>query len=67
MGLAERAHALAEFHTMVRSDEGPKKEDEMKECAYSDNLQNGPCTKDKAANPHEVRTADLLPPVIWDR
>jgi hypothetical protein len=66
MGLAERAQALAEFHTMVRRDEIPKREDEMQKRASSDNLQDGPSGKDKAANPHKFRTADLLPPVIWD-
>ncbi len=66
MGLAERVQALAEFHSMVRRDEIPKREDEMKKPASSDNLQDGPNAKDEAANPHKFRTADLLPPVIWD-
>ncbi len=66
MVLAERARALAEFHTMVRRDEIPKREDEMKKRASSDNLQDGPSAKDEAANPHKFRTADLLPPVSWD-
>ncbi len=66
MGLAERVQALAEFHTMVRRDEIPKREDEMKRRASLDNLQDDPSVKDEAANPHKFRTADLLPPVIWD-
>ncbi len=65
MGLAERVQALAEFHTMVRRDEIPKRA-EMEKRASSDNLQDDPSAKDEAANPHKFRTADLLPPVILD-
>ena len=65
MALAERAQALAltGFATMVvRRDEPPKKEDQVK-CAYSNDFQDGRNAQDKTAK--KLRTADLLPPVIW--
>jgi len=65
MVLAERAQALAltKFATMVRQDEARKKEDTAANVAHSDDLPDGPEPKIKAA--HKLRTADLLPPIIW--
>jgi hypothetical protein len=61
MALAERAHALAGsgFATMVRRNETPQKENKIENVTRPD-----PNAEDKAAN--KFRTADLLPPVIWD-
>jgi len=65
MVLAERAQALAltKFATMVRQDEPGKKEDNAANAARSDDLQDSPETKSKAAR--KLRTADLLPPILW--
>ena len=65
MVLAERAQALAltKFATMVRQDETRKKEDTAAKGARSDDLREGPDAQGKAA--HKLRTADLLPPIIW--
>jgi len=65
MVLAERAQALAltKFATMVRQDEARKKEDNAAKTARSDDLQDSSEAKIKAV--HKLRTADLLPPIIW--
>lgn len=65
MVLAERAQALAltGFATMVaRHDEPPKKEEQSK-CTHSNDFQDSRNAEDKATN--KLRTADMLPPVIW--
>jgi len=64
MVLAERAQALAltKFATMVRQDE-TRKEDNAAKTARLDDLQDSSEAKIKAV--HKLRTADLLPPIIW--
>jgi hypothetical protein len=66
MVLAERARALAEFHTMVRRDEIPS-EDKTAKLARSDKLRNNPKEDREAKGTaiHEFRSADLLPPIDW--
>lgn len=64
--LAERAQALAltKFATMVRQDDTLKKEEDTPvKASPSDDLPDNPKVQAKAAR--KLRTADLLPPIIW--
>jgi hypothetical protein len=66
MVLAERARALAEFHTLVRRDEIPN-EDKTAKRARSNKLRDDPKEdrEAKRTDIHEFRSADLLPPIDW--
>ena len=65
MELAERAQALAltKFATMVKQDDTQKKEETAAKAPHSDDLPDSPKVHAKAAR--KLRTADLLPPIIW--
>ncbi|HXX07168.1 MAG TPA: hypothetical protein VEJ43_03750 [Pseudolabrys sp.] len=65
MVLAERAQALAltKFATMVRQDDMQKTEETVAKATPSDDLPDNPKAPVKAAR--KLRTADLLPQVIW--